>query len=94
MQNTGFLRRIGAMMYDGLLILALLFITTLPFIALREGEPVESNENWLYRVALTVVIYGFFTGFMDIWFGTRLTPARDRTSPGARPRRAPSSPWC
>ena len=63
MQNTGFLRRIGAMMYDGLLILALLFITTLPFIAMREGEPVESNENWLYRVALTVVIYGFFVGF-------------------------------
>lgn len=63
MQNTGLLRRIGAMMYDGLLILALMFITTLPFIAIREGQPVESDENWLYRVALVLVIYLFFVGF-------------------------------
>ena len=62
-QNTGLLRRIGAMVYDGLLILALLFLSTLPFIALRGGEPVQPGENLLYRVILAVVIYGFFTGF-------------------------------
>jgi uncharacterized RDD family membrane protein YckC len=51
------------MVYDGLLILALLFLSTLPFIALRGGEPVQPGENLLYRVILAVVIYGFFTGF-------------------------------
>jgi uncharacterized RDD family membrane protein YckC len=63
MQNTGLLRRIGAMLYDGLLVLALLFLATLPFIAARGGEPVESSENWLYRFVLAFVIYVFFVGF-------------------------------
>ena len=63
MQNSGFLRRLGAMTYDGLLILALLFIATLPFIATRGGEPVESAGNWLYQSILCLVIYGFFVGF-------------------------------
>jgi len=63
MQNTGFFRRVGAMLYDGLLILALLFLATLPFIAVRGGEPVEGGENWLYRIVLALVIYAFFVGF-------------------------------
>ena len=63
MQNTTLMRRIGAMLYDGLLILALLFLTTLPFIAARGGEPVEPTENRLYQLVLVLVIYGFFVGF-------------------------------
>jgi len=63
MQNTHLIRRIAAMLYDGLLVLALLFIATLPFIALRGGEPVEGNENLVYRVVLGLVIYVFFVGF-------------------------------
>ena len=63
MQNTHLIRRIAAMIYDGLLVLALLFIATLPFIALRGGEPVEGNENLVYRVVLGLVIYVFFVGF-------------------------------
>jgi len=51
------------MLYDGLLILALLFLATLPFIAVRGGEPVEGGENWLYRIVLALVIYIFFVGF-------------------------------
>jgi uncharacterized RDD family membrane protein YckC len=62
-QNTPLLRRVAAMIYDGLLILALLFLSTLPFIATRGGEPVESSENLLYRAVLAMVIYGFFVGF-------------------------------
>lgn len=62
-QNTGLMRRIGAMLYDGLLILALLFLSTLPFIAVRGGEPVDSGDNLLYQVILAAVIYMFFTGF-------------------------------
>lgn len=63
MQNTTLIRRIAAMLYDGLLLLAVLFLVTLPFIAVREGEPVESGENLLYRLVLAVMIYAFFVGF-------------------------------
>ena len=63
MKNTTLLRRTGAMLYDGLLILALMFLTTLPFIAARDGEPVETSENLLYQVILALVVFGFFVGF-------------------------------
>ena len=63
MRNTPLIRRVAAMLYDGFLILALLFLATLPFIALRHGEPVEANENLLYQLVLCLVIYGFFVGF-------------------------------
>ncbi|MGB5512865.1 MAG: RDD family protein [Woeseiaceae bacterium] len=63
MQATGLLRRIAAMLYDLLLVLALLFLATTPFIAIRGGEAVESGENLLYRVVVVLVIYVFFVGF-------------------------------
>ena len=63
MQTTGLLRRIAAMLYDLLLILALLFLATTPFIAVRGGEAVESGENFYYRVVVVLVIYVFFVGF-------------------------------
>jgi uncharacterized RDD family membrane protein YckC len=63
MQNTTLMRRIAAMLYDGLLILALLFMSTLPFIAAQGGEPVEPSENVLYQSVLAIIIYGFFVGF-------------------------------
>ena len=63
MQNTTLIRRFAAMLYDGLLVLALLFLSTLPFIAARGGEPVETSGNLLYQSVLVVVIYGFFVGF-------------------------------
>lgn len=63
MQNSGFLRRIAAMLYDSLLVLALLFLATIPFIAIRGGEPVEIGENLAYRAVLVVVVFAFFVGF-------------------------------
>ena len=62
-QNTTLMRRIAAMLYDGLLILALLFMSTIPFIATKGGEPVEPSENPFYQLVLAIVIYGFFVGF-------------------------------
>ena len=62
MTNASLARRIGAMVYDGLLVLALLIIGTLPFIALRDGSPVQSGE-FPYRVMLLLIIYAFFVGF-------------------------------
>lgn len=53
----------AAMLYDALLVAALLFLATLPFIAIRGGEPVETGDNLLYRFVLAVVVYAFFVGF-------------------------------
>ncbi len=53
----------AAMLYDALLVAALLFLATIPFIAIRGGEPVETGDNLLYRVVLALVVYVFFVGF-------------------------------
>ena len=51
------------MLYDALLVAALLFLATIPFIAVRGGDPVESGENLVYRITLVLVVFGFFVGF-------------------------------
>ena len=63
MQNTGLLRRLAAIAYDALLVAALLFLATIPFIALRGGEAVEIGDNTIYRAVLVIVVYAFFVGF-------------------------------
>lgn len=63
MGNTGLLRRFAAMLYDTLLVAALLFFATLPFIALNRGEAVETADNIIYQLALVMVIYVFFTAY-------------------------------
>jgi len=62
-QNCGLLRRFGAILYDSLLILALLFLATIPFIAVRGGEPVGTDNNLVYQLVLALVLLLFFTGF-------------------------------
>ncbi|NNC78070.1 MAG: RDD family protein [Woeseiaceae bacterium] len=63
MQTAGLLRRFGAIIYDILLVAALLFLATVPFIALRAGEAVEPGDNILYQLTLFTVVYVFFVGF-------------------------------
>ena len=63
MINAGLLRRLGAILYDTLLVLALLFLVTIPFIAIRGGEPVETGSNSIYQVCMGLVIFLFFAGF-------------------------------
>ena len=43
MTNASLVRRIGAIVYDSMLLLALMFFATLPFVAMRGGEPVTSG---------------------------------------------------
>ena len=62
MQNSGLLRRIAAILYDTLLVVAVLFIVTIPFIAIRGGDPVEAG-NFLYQATMFLVSYVFFVGF-------------------------------
>jgi len=63
MKNASLLRRLGAIVYDTLLVLALLFLTTIPFIAARGGEPVETDNNLLYQACIALVVFLFFTVF-------------------------------
>ena len=62
MHNAPLLRRLGELLYDGLLVLALLFLGTLPFVAIRGGEPVEPGAM-SYQIALVVIAWLFFVGF-------------------------------
>ena len=88
MQNTGLLRRLAAMLYDTLLILALLCLVTIPFIAARGGEPVETGENALYRAVLVLTVCAFFVGFWT-WrgrtWGMQSWGLQLETMDGARP---------
>ncbi|MAD91940.1 MAG: hypothetical protein CMQ54_04330 [Gammaproteobacteria bacterium] len=63
MKNTGLLRRVGSMLYDILLILALMIIVTYAFIAAQNGESVEPDDNFIYQITLILVVYFFFIGF-------------------------------
>jgi uncharacterized RDD family membrane protein YckC len=63
MQNTGLIRRLAAILYDTLLLGALFFLITIPFVAVRDGEPVEIGDNALYRLVLAVVVDAFFVGY-------------------------------
>ncbi len=60
--NASLGRRFGAILYDTLLVFALMFLATLPFIAIRAGEPVAAGDP-AYQITMFIVAYVFFTGF-------------------------------
>jgi uncharacterized RDD family membrane protein YckC len=60
---SGLGRRIAAILYDALLVLALLFLATIPFVAVRGGEAVEAETSPAYQLGLVLVVYLFFVGF-------------------------------
>ena len=59
---AGLGRRFGAIFYDILLVFALMFLATLPFIPIRGGEPVAAGDP-VYQMTMFVVTYAFFAGF-------------------------------
>ena len=64
-QPTGLLRRVAAILYDTLLLFALWYLASIPFIAVL-GEYVNWQSNLLYiihQVTLSVVAYVFLVGF-------------------------------
>ena len=71
MQNAGLLRRLAAIVYDLLLVVAVLFMATVPFIAVRGGEPVEPDGNLVYQLTIAATIYAFFVFFWS-WRGRTL----------------------
>ena len=87
MMNASLWRRLGAILYDALLMLALLFATTVPLVALRDSQPVASG-NIFYRALLVAVTYTFLVGF---WYrygrtlGMQSWGLRIETPQGTRP---------
>lgn len=63
MENAGLLRRFGAILYDALLVIALLILASIPFVAVRGGQIVEPDDNLFYQLCMLLVIYLFFVGF-------------------------------
>lgn len=61
---AGLLRRLGAMLYDGLLLLAVLMVATGLFLPLTGGEAISPREHpaleFVYRAVLVVLTVGFF----------------------------------
>jgi uncharacterized RDD family membrane protein YckC len=62
MENAELGRRLGAALYDGLLVVALMFLGTLPFIAIRGGQPVEAGTV-SYRITMLLTAWLFFALF-------------------------------
>lgn len=62
MQNASLLRRLGAMLYDSLLVLAIVLLTTVPFVAISAEDFVEPG-TLPHQLALLAAIFAFFVGF-------------------------------
>jgi len=63
MKNTPLMRRVAAMLYDGLLLFALLMLAGTPFVAFRGGEAVPALTDTFFRLTLLTVILLYFIGF-------------------------------
>lgn len=64
---AGLPRRLGAMLYDTLLVLAVLMAVTLLFLPLTDGEAITPGESGtlehVYRLTLLLIVCGFFAWF-------------------------------
>jgi uncharacterized RDD family membrane protein YckC len=70
--TAGVLRRFGAMLYDLLIVVALMFIVTALFLPLTAGEAITPGDagvlERIYQVALLLVVVLFF-GVFWTWRG-------------------------
>lgn len=61
---AGLLRRLGAVLYDAMLLLAVLMIATAAFLPLTGGEALEPEAHpaleFFYRAVLVLLIVGYF----------------------------------
>lgn len=62
--RAGLLRRLGAMLYDSLLLLAVLMVATALFLPLAGGEAVDPGTHPVlvltYRLVLLLLVVGFY----------------------------------
>jgi uncharacterized RDD family membrane protein YckC len=59
----GFLRRLGAMFYDGLLLLALLMMLSYPYVWLTGGAKPGLLVKTLYQLYLLAICFFYYAGF-------------------------------
>ena len=87
MINASLPRRLGAMLYDGLLVLALLFLGTLPFVAVRGGEPVPAGSPGypLPRLGIAWLFFVLFWSRYGRTLGMQSWGLRIETEAGSRP---------
>lgn len=93
MQPAGLGRRLGAIIYDSLLMLALLFLGTVPFVAAWGGEPVTPGTR-AYQLTLLAIVYVFFVGFWSGYgrtLGMQSWRLRIETRDGRKPSIAAAS---
>jgi uncharacterized RDD family membrane protein YckC len=86
-------RRLLAILYDGLLVFALMCLATLPFIAVRGGEPVSPN-TLLYQLSMLCIPWAFFCGFWTLagrTLGMQSWSLQLETADGRRPNLAEAS---
>lgn len=62
MRNSSLWRRLGAIVYDSLLLTALFALATVPFVILRGGDAVDPYTR-AHQLTLALVAYLFFVGF-------------------------------
>ena len=62
--NAGVLRRLGAMLYDLLAVIALMMVVTAALLPLTGGEAITSERfgawEYVYRALLLAIVVGFF----------------------------------
>ena len=84
--RPGLLRRLAALLYDALLLFAVLFAATVPVLILTGGEAVGANEPaytaWL--LAVSYVYFGWCWTGSGQTLGMRAWRMRVRTRDGAR----------
>ena len=80
-------RRFGAIIYDSLLVLAVMFLGTLPFVAMLGGEPVGPG-NIAYQLTLLLIAYLFFAGYWSLYgrtLGMQSWRLKIETADGGKP---------
>lgn len=60
---AGFLRRLGAMFYDSLLLIALLMMLSYPYVWLTGGDKPGLIVKTAYQIYLLAICFFFYSGF-------------------------------
>ena len=63
MESPSLMRRFAAMLYDSLLIIALLMFSMIPLLALYSGDSEVVRNLWWIPLYVFLIIFGFFFGF-------------------------------
>jgi uncharacterized RDD family membrane protein YckC len=61
--TAGLLRRLAALLYDSLLVVALLMLATVPYVMLTGGAAASHLARALFQTYLLAVMLGFFSWF-------------------------------